>query len=86
MKFNWPTDIKPTDHPSVLFRDVPPPTAAEPVSETWQVLKQTEEQAHQRRIARQAVRREALRLIQQRAIALQTPTQELLEWLREQLP
>ncbi|SMC26487.1 hypothetical protein SAMN02745857_02503 [Andreprevotia lacus DSM 23236] len=86
MKFTWPAEVKPTDHPSVLFRTEPEaPAAAPPPADDWQALKQQEEQANQQRIARQAARRQALLLIQQRAEALHMPADELLDWLRQQL-
>ncbi|KAF0814751.1 hypothetical protein IGB42_00806 [Andreprevotia sp. IGB-42] len=84
MKFHWPAEVKPTDHPSVLFRTDPASDPATPPLEDWQLLKQQEEQENQRRIARQAARREALQLIQLRAETIHEPAAELLDWLREQ--
>ena len=76
-----PEGVLPTDHPSVLF--LTPAEREKNVS----VDKNTGEQidAITRRIQRQAVRREILLLVTQRARMLGDTPDQLLEWVYEQI-
>ncbi|WP_156455124.1 hypothetical protein [Janthinobacterium sp. B9-8] len=68
-------------HPSVLFYS---PDEERPEPEAWHVMRQTDESALAKKLARQQLRREVWEKISSRAVQLSLDADDLYEWVVEQ--